>query len=445
MAKVYGSAAAVADAVGEVFGDDLAAAVAADQRASLVDNLVYTSSLTGDAGARQAARTAVRDLATAQGCPSSSIQGYYEAMGRGEIRGISVPAINIRTLTYDVAQAIFQVLQKLDGGPVLFEIARSEIGYTMQRPAEYVTSILGAALRSGWQGPVMVQGDHFQINAAKFAADRDAEVGAVKELISEAVAAGFYNIDIDTSTLVDLSFDTLEEQQRLNYEIGAELALHLRSVEPEGGTVSVGGEIGEVGKKNSTPEELRAYMDGLNAALGDTKGLSKISVQTGTSHGGVPLADGSVAKVALDFDVLRELGEVSRNEYGMCGAVQHGASTLPDEVFHRFVEAGTAEVHLATGFQNIIYDSEAFPADLKQKIYAWLTENCASERKEGQTDAQFYYKTRKKGFGPFKQELWNMESSCKNAILAELADKFEYLFHQLGVPGSRGGLRKYVG
>jgi hypothetical protein len=99
-------------------------------------------------------------------------------------------------------------------------------------------------------------------------------------------------------------------------------------------TISIGGEIGEVGTENSTPEELRAFMDGFNRVLqaagaGDA-GLSKISVQSGTSHGGVVLADGSIADVALDLETLRILGEIARDEYGLSGAVQHGASTLPD-------------------------------------------------------------------------------------------------------------------
>jgi len=45
----------------------------------------------------------------------------------------------------------------------------------------------------------------------------------------------------------------------------------------------------------------------------------------------------------------------------MGGAVQHGASTLPDDMFDLFPKKGTMEVHLATGFQNIIFDSASFP------------------------------------------------------------------------------------
>ena len=88
----------------------------------------------------------------------------------------------------------------------------------------------------------------------------------------------------------------------------AHFTAHIRAREPKGVTVSVGGEIGEVGKGVSSPEEFRAYMDGYRAVLpkGMT-GVSKISINTGTSHGGVVLPDGTVAKVSIDFDAMKAI------------------------------------------------------------------------------------------------------------------------------------------
>src|SRR5918999_1574929 len=126
--------------------------------------------------------------------------------------------MNVRGMTYDTARAIFRTAMRLHAGAFILEIARSEIAYTEQRPAEYVTVMLAAALRESFRGPVFIQGDHFQVNAKKFAADPTTEVNAVKQLALEAVTAGFYNIDVDTSTLVDLSKPDLAEQQRMNYE-----------------------------------------------------------------------------------------------------------------------------------------------------------------------------------------------------------------------------------
>ena len=345
-------------------------------KSELIDDLVYTVVFSPDCPTREAAAFLIRRGAAALGIMSASIQPLYQAMGRKEIGGFTVPAINIRGITYHVAQAVFRAAIKGNVGPVIFEIARSEIGYTRQRPLEYTCAVMAAAIKSGWSGPVFLQGDHFQINAKKFAADGEKEAQAVKDLIREAIQAGFYNIDIDTSTLVDLSQPTVKDQQRTNFTLAAELTALIRDLEPEGITVSVGGEIGEVGGKNSTVDELQdlhGRLSGRAQKTGrDHKGISKISVQTGTTHGGVPLADGTVARVKIDFDVLQKLSETARVQYGLSGAVQHGASTLPDEAFDRFPATGTAEIHLATGFQNMIYDSKDFPAQLRAKIYDHL-------------------------------------------------------------------------
>jgi hypothetical protein len=153
------------------------------------------------------------------------------------------------------------------------------------------------------------------------------------------------------------------------------------------------------------------------------------------------MADGTVAEVKLDFEVLRELGEVARS-YGLAGAVQHGASTLPDELFHRFPAVETAEIHLATGFQNTLYEHPAFPAALHERIEAWCFENAADERKPDQTDQQFVYTSRKKAIGPFKRELWDL--ATKDEILAAQRRKLSFLFTELGVNGSRDMIAAYI-
>ena len=417
-------------------------------REKLIDDLIHTSVFSSNPAIQEAAAFLIRRGAANLGIVPASIQSLYEAMGQKEASGFTVPAINIRGITYDVAQAAFRAALKGNAGPVIFEIARSEIGYTRQRPREYACAILAAAIRTGWRGPVFLQGDHFQINAKKFAADGEKETQAVKDLIREAIDAGFYNIDIDTSTLVDLSCPTIKDQQRRNFTLAAELTALIRDLEPEGITVSVGGEIGEVGKKNSTVEELQAFMEGYLDELRKRgparKGISKISVQTGTTHGGVPLADGTVAKVKIDFEVLQKLSETARAKYGLSGAVQHGASTLPDEAFDRFPATGTAEIHLATGFQNIIYDSKSFPGPLRSKIYDHLEAELKGERKEKDTKEQFIYKTRKKGFGPFKLELWQLPAAVRDEICNELEGKFAFLFDKLNVNGTRPVLDQFI-
>src|SRR5215218_4951618 len=231
-----------------------------------MDELVR-SAVFGDQDTRDNARWLIWEIGQAVGVVPSSIHDLYMARGRGETGGYTVPAINVRGMSYDTARSIFRTARAMKAGAFILEIARSEIAYTEQRPAEYVAVMLAAALREGWRAPVFIQGDHFQVNHKKYAANPAPEVDAVKALVREAVGAGFYNIDVDTSTLVDLSKSSLAEQQRLNYEVGIDILREVRAAEPAGVTISVGGEIGEVGTENSTVEELRAYMDGFNAAL----------------------------------------------------------------------------------------------------------------------------------------------------------------------------------
>jgi len=407
---------------------------------SLIRDAVF-----GDVGTQAAARWLIWETAQALGIRPASIHDLYMAQGRGEIAKVfTVPAINLRMLGYDSARAVFRAARRLDAGALIFEIARSEISYTDQRPAEYSAAVLAAAIREGFRGPVFIQGDHFQTSAKKYAADPQAETKAIRDLISEAVAAGFYNIDIDSSTLVDLNKPTLEEQQRLNTEVCADFTRFIRGLEPKGVAVSIGGEIGEVGLKNSTPEDLDAFMKGYNSRRGGITGISKISIQTGTSHGGVVLPDGTLAQVAIDFDTLRLVGEKARREYGLGGAVQHGASTLPDAAFHKFVEAETCEVHLATAFQTLIIEHPAVPESLREEMYDWVRTHAADERKAKDTEAQFIYKTRKKAVGPFKKQFWSLPKPALDAIGTALEKSFSFLLEQLGAAGTVEIVKKYI-
>jgi len=403
-----------------------------------IDDLARKLALTEDKNEKKKLAKSILEAAAKKGAYPWSINDFYLARGKGKFGGFTVPAINLRTMTYDLARAIFRVAKKIDAGAFIFEIAKSEMGYTGQIPAEYTSMCLAAAVKEGFSGPVFVQGDHFQLNAKKYKENPEKEVEGIKLLIAEAVKSGFYNIDIDSSTLVDLSKTDIKEQQLHNYKVCAELTKFIREVQPEELHVSVGGEIGEVGGKNSTSEDLRTFMTGYRELIGkDTMGISKISIQTGTSHGGVVLPDGTVAKVKLDFDTLKNLSKLARDEFGMAGAVQHGASTLPSDAFGKFPEVEAAEVHLATQFQNLVYDSKHFPEALRNKIYEWIKKNLTSERKDGQTEEQFIYKARKKALGPFKKDIINLPAEAKEKIVGEIEKEFEFLFNQLNIKGTK--------
>lgn len=440
-----------ADGIVRIEGDGVEVLDPSALRGHFIDRLVW-SAVFAENDLQLQSRWLIRHLAAASGAWTASIDELYRAAGRGEYSNATTPAINVRAMAYDVARTVFQAAAQTGTKQMIFELARSEMGYTRQRPAEYASVVLGAAIREGWQGPVFIQGDHYQTSLKAWSQDKAAEADAVRNLAIEAIQAGYGNIDIDTSTLVDLSQSTLREQQRTNYVQTAALTAAIRTVEPAGVTISIGGEIGEVGTTNSTVEDLDAFMEGyleelqrLEADTGQKlTGISKISVQTGTSHGGIVLADGSIKDVAVDFDTLALLSEVARERYGLGGAVQHGASTLPESAFNRFAQANAVEVHLATAFQNAMFDSPYFPAELTEEIHAYLDANHADERSDGDTDAQFYYTARKRAIGPFKRQLWTLDEERKLGILEHLRARFALIMGELGVAGRGELVDRYV-
>jgi fructose/tagatose bisphosphate aldolase len=413
----------------------------AELRASAIDMLV-NKAVFGTDEEKSAARWIIWETGQAFGTCPASIHEVYIARGRGAVaHTFTTPAMNIRMSSYDTARAALSAAVKNNVGVFIFEIARSEMTYTHQPPQEFSAVLLAAAIKEGYRGPVFIQGDHFQINAKKYAVDPAAEIAALKKLMADAIAAGYYNVDIDTSTLVDLSKTDLDAQQQANYELCAMFTDYIRSIEPDGVTISLGGEIGEVGHKNSDVHEARAFMDGYKRHIKSAHGISKLSVNTGTSHGGTVLPDGSIADVAIDFGALHDLSIVSR-EYGMGGAVQHGASTLPESAFGKFVEAQAIEVHLATALQTLAF--ETLPAAVNAEVNEWLFKNAADERKAGDTDEQFLYKTRKKATGPFKATFWNMPEADRAALRSALEARFTLLFNRLGVFNTRDIANKYT-
>src|SRR5690606_24513068 len=109
-----------------------------------------------------ASRWLIRAIAPAMGAWPASIHDLYMAAGRREYSNITTPAINVRGMAYDVARNIYQAMAATNTKQVIFELARSEMGYTEQRPGEYASVILAAAIREGYTGPVFIQGDHYQ-------------------------------------------------------------------------------------------------------------------------------------------------------------------------------------------------------------------------------------------------------------------------------------------
>lgn len=445
-------------------------------RDRLIDQLIFEATFNPDKGIVEFSRHLIKNIAIEQGITLSSIYEYYKRKSKDKSK-VTIPAINVRGMAYNTARAIFEAAKKDNITAFILEIAKSEVEYTGQRPAEYATSILAAAIKEGYRGPIFLQGDHFQINAEKYKDNPVEEREKIKKLIREAIEAGFYQIDLDMSTLVDWSKDDYNAQQMSNYKETAFLTAYVRDLEREFGldkfgiVINLGGEIGEIGKgiqgRNSIVEDFRAFMRGyweeltiLSKERGyRLEGITKIAVQSGTRHGGIRDEKGNVIKdVKVSFNTLAELGKIAREEYGLAGVVQHGASTLDPRCFVLFTgqlppkgfeiseelltkenakilsENPVAEVHLATAYQDTILDHPVFPKELAERIKKWVLENYPP--KEGEDTGKAYISNRKNTWGPFKFELWSLSLEIQDALRRTLVRQFsEDVFSNLGVKG----------
>jgi len=443
-------------------------------RDELIDELVLEATFNQDKDVMELCRQLIKNIAIKKGIVLSSVYEHYTRKASDK-RKFTVPAINVRGMAYNTARAIFQAVKKDKVSALILEIAKSEIKYTEQRPREFTTSILAAAIKEDYQGILFLQGDHFQINSDKYKLNPTEERESIKKLIREAVEAGFYQIDLDMSTLVDWSKEDYQAQQINNYKETASLTAYVRDLEKElkldklGIVINLGGEIGEIGKgikgRNSTVEDLRTFMkgyleelDSLSKEKGyEIKGITKIAVQSGTQHGGIRDEKGTLIKgVKVSFNTLAELGKAAREEYGLAGVVQHGASTLDPRCFVLFAgypspkgfeisedllsdknikilsENPAAEVHLATAYQDTILDHPAFPKDLAQEIKKWVLDNFPP--KEGEDWEKAYINNRKNAWGPFKYKLWNLPPDVQEDLRKTLVIQFsESVFKNLGV------------
>ena len=113
----FGSAVSVHDGQVSVSRE---AALASPAMDSLARAAVF-----GEAEERDHARWLIWELGQAVGVQPASIHELYMARGRGETHGFTVPAINVRGMSYDTARSIFRTANRMKAGAFILEIGRA--------------------------------------------------------------------------------------------------------------------------------------------------------------------------------------------------------------------------------------------------------------------------------------------------------------------------------
>ncbi len=363
----------------------------------------------------------------------------YQAIGRGEVAPLTVPAFNLRGLTYDVARAFWRRAMDQDAVGMMFELAPAEARVAAQSFPQYAALVCAAARREGYEGPVFLQGDHFSLESSK-ATERDELVALAKT----ALGSGFRQIDLDTAALVVEGPDA-ETRQTPNAGATAGLLTALADHSPSG--TIFGGEVGEIGGANTTPAELQAFIDLVRHHAGAAAPLfGKVSVQTGTRHGGMSDASGHTVRMPLDLDLAAELAAVARTN-GFGGIVQHGASTLQLDQFQALPAAGIIEVHLATNIQNLVFDAPAFPPALRSAMRQEALASTVGAAERGaetqEVDAEQAFSNKRWSlWGPYKGQLLGLPEDVRQQLAEGVADWAAELLVAFRLAGRGAELRR---
>ena len=201
----------------------------------------------------------------------------------------------------------------------------------------------------------------------------------MKQLALEAVTAGFYNIDVDTSTLVDLSKPDLASQQRLNYETCVDIAQvqfassSRRASRSRSAARSARSALRTARSKSCarswTASTARSPNGARRAPTGSRRSACSPGRRTAASY--FPMARSRTSQ--LDLNTLARLSKDARERVRAGGSRAARSVDAPGLRVPQLPHTETAEIHLATNFQNMLFDH--LPGALRQEIYEWLREN----------------------------------------------------------------------
>jgi len=410
----------------------------------VIYTLAFNASVNEDEEIKKQAIEVINKIADGYDLKTGSNTDFYNEKKDGKHEFFTVPAINSRMVTMHTVRSAVKTSEKLKLPHIIFELALSESGYTGQQMDEYSALVKAGYISLGIKNKtIYIQADHYQLDPKKYEEDGEKELNRVKDAIKKAVEAEVYNIDIDTSKFEKINENkTDKENQYDNAKHTAELLYFIREYEKDGKLdvgVSVGGEVGEVGGGNTRYPQVNAYLEILKEELEklggkNYLGLDKVSINVGSAHGGVLGADGKpLESVPLDFQAHHDLYMLAKddlNEGKHVLSVQHGASTLPKNYFPLFPAMHVAEVHLATGFQNVVWEVlEKEDKDLYEKMKKEVEEKFKDKIAKHKTPEIGFMKERKRVTEFFKRDL--LMSSAVDKIEEALDLEFVTLFYSL--------------
>ncbi|MBD3388196.1 MAG: class II fructose-bisphosphate aldolase [Candidatus Altiarchaeales archaeon] len=347
-----------------------------------------------------------------------------------------VMAANIR-VTHS-ARGIMMAAKELDAA-VMFEIAKSEIGYTAQPPKAFYDMIVKTAEELEFNQPYVIHGDHITIK------ENTAEaVGAGEQLIKDEIAAGFTSFAIDASHNFNIEGKTVAEQLADNIEITTKLAALI----PETAGLEV--EVGEVGKVDpktgekalTSVEEAETFIKAIRDA-GFSPNL--LATNNGTTHGNIYDKEGNIVEqVGIDIDRTKAIADAIA-AHGVYVA-QHGITGTPLNLMHLLIDAGVFKGNVGTNWQNIALDT--MPSDLVKSMEEWtLTSKHAEKmkaKKPGISEKELIGKNIKHSIKEFKEEIDSLPAEDVEKIDEASKKSAIGFFKAFNAQGTAGKVKAFI-
>ena len=395
----------------------------------------------------EVARWLIWEASQLLGSPSASIHELYMARGRGEVSGFTVPAVNIRTQVFDMAGAMCRAAESIDAGTIIFELARSEQEYTYQRPGEYITSVLAGCIGAGWQGPVFVQGDHYQFNAKKYAADPEATTEAITAPDPRGDRRRLRQhrhrlVDAGRSGAADRRSSSSARTTSARRRCRRSSARSSRPTRRSASAARSARSASRTRPRRSCAPTSTAIATTLRELAGR---------RAGPFQGQRPDRHHRTAACRCPAAAWRRSRSTSGRSSDCRRWPASTAWPAPSSTAPRRCPTSCSTASRRSrrprstsrpASRTCSTSTRRSRATCWPRSRAGAIANTADERKDGESDDQFLYKTRKKALGPYKRQLWELPG--KDEIIAGQESKLRYLFEQLAIAGTRELVERYV-
>jgi fructose-bisphosphate aldolase class II len=215
--------------------------------------------------------------------------------------------------------------------PVMYEIAKSELGYTEYTPDSFVDYIMEVNERLGNKTvPFAIHADHLTVK-------NEEEVDSVDELVKEEIKAGFTSFAIDASHM----------ENELNLKATKKLAPQIMDL---GAGLEV--ELGEIGAKSGSaegftqPEEAEWFIGEL---VKENIHPDLLAINNGSIHG----TYFGTTKEGIQLELTKRIYEAIQK--WDVDIAQHGITGTSLMKIREFIKYGIRKGNVGTFWQNISY------------------------------------------------------------------------------------------